>query len=668
MHNTNLSAAGPPQGASAPLGLSPAAPDLPAQTGTGRRDAASGGGPSRAVHGVFSKSGEATSVGAHLLAYGHDTPQKLFRARCTEWASSPALRHKKKGIWSSASWADYYAAARAVGLALADMGVQRGQTVAILSENRPEWLYADMGAQCMGMLCTGIYPTSSPEQVQYILNDAAVRVLFVENQEQYDKVVAVRGQCPALEHLVITRLRGLRGLADPMVIDFQALLARGQALAQSRPAQFEQSIDASRPDDVAFLVYTSGTTGAPKGAMVCNRNLVFQISSVQQYLDLKPLDRTVSFLPLCHIAERMSTVYNPLAQGQIVHFPENAGTVFNDVREVAPHLIFGPPRFWEKMYSQVTLTMQDAIPAARRVYAQVLAEGAALAQARLDGTPVTGWRATRYAWMQKLVLSNLRSFLGLQNIKTAMTGAAPVPPDLLRWYMAAGIDLLEAFGMTETCGFCTSMPPQRIKIGSAGVCAKGTEIRLGADDEVLVRGPNVFAGYWNLPEKTAEAIDADGWLHTGDCGEIDAEGYLRIKDRIKDIIITSGGKNITPSNIENHIKFSPYISDAVVIGEGRHYLTCLVMIDQDNVAKFAQDRQVPYTDFASMTRAAEVIALIQAELEQVNTKLARVEQIKDFRIIAQLLSADDDELTPTMKLKRKVVASKYAAVVATMYR
>jgi long-chain acyl-CoA synthetase len=401
--------------------------------------------------------------------------------------------------------------------------------------------------------------------------------------------------------------------------------------------------------------------------MISNRNLVFQINSVQQYLNLQPLDRTLSFLPLCHIAERMSTAYNPLAQGQTVHFPENAGTVFNDVREVAPHVIFGPPRFWEKMYSQVTLYMQDALPVARKVYAQVLTEGAAMAQARLDGRPITGWRATRYALMQKLVLSNLRSFLGLQNIKTAMTGAAPVPPDLLRWYMAVGIDLLEAFGMTETCGFCTSMPPDRIRIGTAGVCAQGTEIRLGADDEVLVRGPNVFAGYWNLPEKTREAIDTEGWLHTGDCGAIDAEGFLSIKDRLKDIIITSGGKNITPSNIENHLKFSPYISDAVVIGEGRHYLTCLVMLDQDNVAKFAQDRQVPYTDYASMTRAPEVLAMISAELEQVNTRLARVEQIKDFRIIAQLLTAEDDELTPTMKLKRKVMASKYATVIASMY-
>jgi long-chain acyl-CoA synthetase len=233
--------------------------------------------------------------------------------------------------------------------------------------------------------------------------------------------------------------------------------------------------------------------------------------------------------------------------------------------------------------------------------------------------------------------------------------------------MSIGIDLIESYGLTETCGFCTATPPERIKIGYAGVRALGTEVRIGAEDEILVRGPNVFAGYWNLPAKTAETVDAEGWLHTGDCGEIDADGYLRIKDRIKDIIITSGGKNITPSLIENQIKFSPYVADAVVVGEARRYVTCLVMIDQDNVAKYAQDRQIPYTDFASLTRAPEVLALVRGEIETVNARLARVEQVKDFRLISQLLTAEDEELTPTMKLKRKVVTAKYAALIDSMY-
>jgi long-chain acyl-CoA synthetase len=600
---------------------------------------------------------------------GCDTPQKLWRQRCRQWAALPALRHKKKGIWHTVTWAEYLAHTRAVALALADQGVERGQCIAILSENRPEWLYTDLGAQCMGLLGVGVYPTSSPEQLAYLLQDSGARVLIVENQEQLDKALAVRAQCPDLRRIVVLDLEGLRQLADAMVTPWTEFIARGQALAAEPGGaqRFDAAIDAGQGDDIAFLVYTSGTTGLPKGAMVANRNLVFQVASAPQYLDLKLQDRTLSFLPLCHIAERMGTVYNPLAIGPVVHFPENSSTVFNDVREVMPHLLFGPPRFWEKMYSQVTLAMQDAIPLARWAYRRVTTEGAALSELRLAGQPAPAWRQWRYRLLQKLVFSNLRSFLGLGQIKTALTGAAPVPPDLLKWYMSIGIDLIESYGLTETCGFCTATPPERIKIGYAGTRALGTEVRIGPDEEILVRGPNVFAGYWNLPEKTAEAVDAQGWLHTGDCGEIDADGYLRVKDRIKDIIITSGGKNITPSLIENQIKFSPYVSDVVVVGEARRYVTCLVMIDQDNVAKHAQDRQIPYTDFASLTRAPEVLALIRGEIEAVNARLARVEQVKDFRLISQLLTAEDEELTPTMKLKRKVVTAKYAELIASMY-
>jgi long-chain acyl-CoA synthetase len=600
---------------------------------------------------------------------GCDTPQKLWRLRCRQWATQAALRHKKKGIWHTVTWAGYYEQARAVGLALVDQGLQPGQSVAILAENRPEWLYADMGAQAMGLIGVGLYPTASAEQVAFILQDSQARVLIVENQEQLDKALAVRAQCPHLQRIVVIDLEGLRKLSDPQVSTWTDFVGRGLALAaQAQQAQsFEAAIEAGQADQIAFLVYTSGTTGQPKGAMVANRNLVFQVASAPQYLRIGPGDRTLSFLPLCHIAERMGTVYNPLALGPIVHFPENSGTVFNDAREVMPHLLFGPPRFWEKMYSQVTLAMKDAVAPARWAYRLVIAEGAALAQERLAGRPVPWWRQGLYKAMASLVFHNLRSFLGLSQVKTALTGAAPVPPDLLKWYMSIGIDLIESYGLTETCGFCTATPVERIKIGAAGVKALGTQVRIGADEEILVRGPNVFAGYWNLPDKTAETIDAQGWLHTGDCGEIDDEGYLRVKDRIKDIIITSGGKNITPSLIENQVKFSPYISDAVVIGEARRFITCLVMIDPDNVAQFAQDRQIPYTDFASLTRAPEVLQLIGAEIEAVNARLARVEQIKQFRVIDQLLTAEDEELTPTMKLKRKVVTAKYAGLIATMY-
>jgi long-chain acyl-CoA synthetase len=595
------------------------------------------------------------------------TPARLFRDRSRQWAALPALRHKKKGIWYSVSWDEYYHRVRAVGLALADLGCRRGDVVAILAENRPEWVYADLGAQCVGMIGCGIYPTSPPEQVEHVMADSGARILFVENDEQLDKALAIRFRCRALRWIVVMDLKGLRNFSDPQILSFADLMARGEALTANQAEHFERAVDAAAPEDIAFLVYTSGTTGPPKGAKIANRSVMYQIAAAPDFLPLAPQSKTLSFLPLCHIAERMGTIYNQLALGQVVHFPENSGTVFNDLREVAPHVIFGPPRFWEKLHAQIDLFMRDAIPVARWLYRYALAEGSALSARRLTGRPGGRFRRLCFRLLSMAVLSNIRAYLGLGNVRHALTGAAPVSPDLLTWFMAIGVDLLEAYGATETTGFCTMTPAGKIKLGSAGVRAPGTELRIGAEDEILVRGANVFAGYWNMPEKTAETIDGDGWLHTGDCGTIDADGYLRIKDRIKDIIITSGGKNITPSSIETLLKFSAYIADAVVIGESRKYLTCLVMIDEENVAKFAQDEEVPFTDFADLTRTAAVRKLVAAEIEAANAKLARVEQLKDFRVIQELLTPEDEELTPTMKLKRNVVARKYAALIDEMY-
>jgi long-chain acyl-CoA synthetase len=595
-----------------------------------------------------------------------DTPPKLLRERCRQWATAPALRAKRRGLWTGVDWAGYYAHVRATGLALRELGLQRGDRLSILAENRPEWLYADLGAQCMGAVGNGIYPTSSPDQVAHILVDSGTRVLIVENQEQLDKALSVRASCSELAHTVVLDRQGLRGFADPSVSTFDDLLARGHELARTQGGQFEQAIDETQPGDIAFLVYTSGTTGAPKGAMIRHANITAQIAQAPHYLDATRGDRTLSFLPLCHIAERMASVFNPLAIGLVVHFPENAGTVFVDLREVEPQVVFAPPRFWEKLHSQVELAMRDAIAPARWVYAraveraQARAAHAAGAQAAHRATPLQ-------RLIEAAAFRNVRRFLGLARVKTTLTGAAPVPPELIRWYGALGIELREAFGMTETCGFVTATPRGRVKPGSAGVPGAGIEIRLGAEDELLVRGPNVFAGYWRQPEKTAEAIDSEGWLHTGDCAEISAAGELAIRDRLKDILITSGGKNITPSQIENLLKFSPYITDAVVVGDGRRFVTALVMLDHEQVARFARDRQVPYTDYASLARSDEVVALIAAEVERANAQLARVEQVKAFRIIDQLLSAEDEELTPTMKLKRKFVVRKYAALIDSMY-
>lgn len=596
---------------------------------------------------------------------GLATPAQVFRQRCREWGPRPALSRKRLGLWEGVSWQGYYEHTRAVGLALAELGLVRGSIVCVLAENRCEWLYADLGAQCMGMVGNGIYPTSSQPQVQHVLVDSGAAVVFVENQEQLEKVLAVRSHCPALRRVVVMEREGLRGLQDAQIEFFDDFLARGMALAATQACLFEDSINAGQASELAFLVYTSGTTGAPKGAMVLNRNVVFQMGVAASYLNVQPGDRSVSFLPLCHIAERMASVFNPLAMGLVVHFPENAGTVFNDTREVAPHVLFAPPRFWEKLQSQIELFMRDAVAPARWLYGLARRRSAAFTQAQLEGRPLP--RSLPLKLLQALAFHHIRVFLGLHQVKSALTGAAPVPPELVRWFMDCGIELREAFGMTETCGFCTATPAGGVRLGWAGLPAPHTEVRLGPQDEIWVRGDNVFGGYWGQPERTRDAIDADGWLHTGDCGEINAQGYLAVRDRIKDILITSAGKNITPSHIESQLKFSPFITDAVVIGDGRHYLTCLIMIDQEHVSRFAQDQQVPYTDFASLTRAPEVRALLQQEVDKVNTQLARVEQIKHFELIPQLLTAEDEELTPTMKLKRKVVAVKYAPLIELMY-
>ncbi len=592
-----------------------------------------------------------------------ETPARVFRRRALEWADLPAHRVKRRGVWLTTSWRDYYARVRACGLALLKLGLRRGDVTTIHSENRPEWLYADLGAQGIGCIGNGIYPTASAEQVAFILGDSRTRALFVENEEQLDKALAVRERCPTLEKIVVFDMKGLRGFSDPGVISFESLLAIGEVASIENPGLFDDAIDGGAPDDIAFLVYTSGTTGAPKGAMMANRNVAYQMSRAADFNFAGAHLKTLSFLPLCHIAERMATTFSQLALGNIVHFPESPGTVFNDLREVAPERVFAPPRFWEKLYSQVDLFMQDAVAPAQAVYRYAFAEGRALA-AVTNASPL---RKARFALLDRIAMSNVRKFLGLQNVRNALVGAAPVSPELIAWFSAIGVNLVEAFGMTETCGACTVPHHGRAKAGWAGSPLSGTEIRIGPDDELLVRGPGVFAGYWSNLEKTREAFTADGWFRTGDCAEISPDGYMRVKDRLKDVIITSGGKNVTPSVIENNLKFSPYISDAMVVGDGRKYLSCLVMIDIDSVAKYAQSRQVPFTDFASLTRAPEVIALVRAEVEGVNAKLARVEQIKDFRIIDQLLTADDEELTPTMKLKRRVVAAKYAGLIAEMY-
>jgi long-chain acyl-CoA synthetase len=596
---------------------------------------------------------------------GCDTIPRLFHHRVAEWEARTTFREKRLGIWRATSWHEYGDRAKWAGLGLVSLGLRRGEVVSILAETKPEWLYADMGVIGVGGVSNGIYPTDSSRQVEYILNDSGSRFLLVENEEQLDKYLDVRKRCPQLRKVIVFDLDGLAAYRDPQVLAFDELLALGRKYETDHPELWDELVNASAPEKLVLLVYTSGTTGPPKGAMLCHRDVLFQLDNADAFIPLQRGGEQLAFLPLCHIAERTFTVFLPLRSGAVANFAESLETVPDNVREVAPTLFFAVPRIWERFYSTIVIQMKEATWIGRLAYTWALRIGHAVAQRRLENLRPSPALALLFMLADYLVLENIKRSIGMHRVRYAGTGAAPIAPDLIKWYRALGIDMRELYGQTENCGLATGMP-DRIKLGTVGVAAPRTELMLSSDGEILLRGPHIFMGYFNQPDKTAETLRG-GWLHTGDVGTVDNEGYLRITDRMKDIIITAGGKNITPSEFENPLKFSPYVSDAVVIGDQRKFLTCLVMIDYDNVAKYAQDADVTFTDFGSLCRTREVQDLIWSEIEEVNRGFARVETIKKFRLIEHQLSAEDDELTPTMKLKRKFVNQKYKELIESMY-
>ncbi|MGE5330811.1 MAG: AMP-dependent synthetase/ligase [Nitrospirota bacterium] len=578
------------------------------------------------------------------------------------------MRQKELGVWRSWSWQQTGDAVREIAGGLLALGFERGHTASILANTVVEWVLADLAVLSCGGVSNGIYPTDAASQVHYLCEDSATRVLFVEDDEQLDKALDVRERLPLLQKVVVFDMKGLRDLNDPSVMSLEALRTLGREwLARHPDAVLHRAADC-QPEDLAILVYTSGTTGKPKGAMHSHRGLVYTTRGFNTLVAQDEHDERMCFLPLCHIAERMGGEYFALYTGAKLNFVENPETIPENVREIAPTVFTAVPRVWEKFYSGVMIALKESSALQRAAYAWSIGVGMRIAEKVMAGETVGTGLKLRFTLARWLALNNTRKLIGIHRARFCVTGAAPISPELVKWYMALGVPMLEVWGMTETCGASTGVPATRMKPGSIGPAAGFNEVRLDpATGEILVRGTNVFMGYLNLPEKTAETIDADGWLHTGDVGTVDDEGFFRITDRMKDIIITAGGKNITPSELENELKFSPYVTDAVVIGDKRAYLTVIIMIDQENVEKFAQDADIPFSNYASLTRAPEVQELIQNEINRVNQKFARVEQIKKFFLLDTQLTAEDEELTPTMKLKRKLVEKKYAAQIDAMY-
>lgn len=601
-----------------------------------------------------------------IIIEGCDTIVKLFWHRVLQQNKKIAMREKNFGIWEPYTWSDYGEKAREIGMGLLSLGLKRGDVCSIVSDNNKEWLFTDMGILCSGGVTSGVYTTDSSKQLEYLATDSKTRFLFVENEEQLDKYLTVRENTPTIEKVIVFDSDGLHEFKDERVLMMEDLYDLGRKYYEKHPDLWEKQIDLSKPEDLMVLIYTSGTTGPPKGAMVSHLNCMYQIQAFDKILEINHRDEQLSFLPLCHILERLVSILIPLKSCGTVNFVEKPDTVPENIRELSPTIFIAVPRIWEKFYSTIQLQIKDATRFGKWAYRIAFSIGEQTCDYRINRKPVPLYLSAVYWVAKKMVLNNILRMMGLDRLRWAGTGAAPISPDLIKWYLSMGVEMFEAYGQTECCGVATANIIGNSKLGTIGQAIPDSEVSISPNGEILLRGASVFLGYLNQPQKTLETI-VDGWLHTGDVGKKDDEGFVTITDRLKDIIITAGGKNISPSEIENQLKFSPYITDAVVIGDRKKYLTCLIMIDQENVEKFAQDNDVPYTNFASLCRAKEVTELIWEETIKVNAQFARVEQIKKVRLIDQLLTAEDDELTPTMKLKRKFVNKKYEDLIASMY-
>ena len=597
---------------------------------------------------------------------GFRTIPALFWHRVVTEADAVAIHEKDFGIWNEYSWRDYGEQARLIGLGLKALGLQRGDVCSVASEINKEWLFSDLGIICAGGITNGVYSTDAPNQVEYLIADSGTRFYFAEDEEQLDKVLEVREYTPMLEKIIVFDMEGLRNFSDEQCMSIEALLDMGRAWLADRPETWEREINAAEPEDLMIMTYTSGTTGRPKGAMISHRNMISQMICLREAMPMHRGDEQLAFLPLAHIAGRVFYTFAPMESCATVNIVESLETTVQDQQEVSPTVHFAVPRVWEKQYSAVSIKLEEATALGRFAYDRALAIGRHAAEFRKRREALPAGLAVLHYIADLLVFRNVRRLLGIDRCRWLSTAAAPIAPDLIEWYWALNRPMYEVYGQTECSAIATANTVEGCRIGSVGKPITGIDIRLSDKGEILIRGPGVIRGYWNQPEKSAETI-VDGWLHTGDVGRIDADGYVYIVDRMKDIIITAGGKNITPSEIENQLKFSPYISDAVVVGDRRPYLTCLVMIDQENVVRFAQVNDVPFTNYTSLCRTDAVVDLVGREIEKVNARFARAETIKKYRLIDQLLDPEDEELTPTMKLKRRVVNVKYADLIDSMY-
>lgn len=594
-------------------------------------------------------------------------PQQLLH-----WArvrpDDVALRQKEFGIWQPVTWAEYAQMSRWFGLGLLQLGIPAGSSVAVLSENRREWVFAQMGAALTCCVTAGVYPTSPAAEVEYLLGLSEAPVIVVEDQEQLDKVLDVRERLPHLRTIIVIDPRGLRHYDRTGQHDFEQVVALGRRYESEHPQAAQAALVGPAMDDIGLMVFTSGSTGRPKAAMMSWRGLGSAARGLNSMMQCGPRDDGVSYLPLCHVAEQMFSIHIPLASGSRVNFAESLRTVQEDLREVSPQVFFGVPRIWEKFHASIRTKIREAGGIRRWLFEHAMSDLQSTA-----AKPRADWSALenlRWAAWYVLILRSLLNYVGLRRCRVAISSGAPISPEILQFFRVLGVPIREAYGLTEASGATTMQPGDASPVGSVGVPYPGIEVKLADDGEIMIRGDVVFRGYYKNPEATAEAVDAEGWLHTGDVATWvagPAGRELRIIDRKKDIMITAGGKNITPSEIENALRFSPFIKEAIIVADRRRFVSALIQIDFEATSKWAEEQGLLYTNFKSLTNLPKVRDLLQQEVDKVNARMPQVQQVRKFVLLTKELDHDDGEVTATMKVRRKSIAEKYATVIEEIY-
>ena len=577
-----------------------------------------------------------------------------------------AIREKEFGIWQSVTWQGYYENVRDFALGLHRLGFKRDNTLAYAGDNRPEGLYAELAVQALGGAIVGIYPDSHLEQVEYIINHSDSVFLVAGDQEQADKVLELKSSCPKLKKVIVDDPKGMRHYDDPILSFFKDIQKSGRQVAVEQPHLFGELIADVSPNDVGMINYTSGTTGLPKGSMITQKNMV-AVARLQDAVDsAHDKFEYVSFLPFAWIGEQQFGVYWPLYKAFAVNFPEKVETVQENIREIGPHILLAPPRIWEKICSDIQVKIQEAVWIKRVVYQTFLPVGYRMADDTLEKRKPSIARRLLNRIAYVMLFRSLNNFFGLTRLRHAYTGGAPLGPEIFKMFLALGVKIKQAYGATETTAATIVHRTDDIRLDTVGIPLPEIEVKTTDTGELLTKGDTVFKGYYKNPEATAKTI-IDGWFHSGDAAIIDDDGHVVIIDRMADVMKLSDGSRFSPQLIENKLKFSPFIMDAVVIGQEKPFIAAMISIDAGNVGKWAENKQLAYTTFSDLSQKEEIYELIAGEVAKTNRSLPKVAKVRRFVLLYKELDADDEELTRTRKVRRNFVVERYKELIAALY-